>query len=81
VDFADVPHYTARSEFYLQGIIRECYFSKECHNAIIIMECKDEEEALRTLKTLPLVRENIIEFQLFTLLPYSGLDRIFTKNK
>lgn len=66
-------------ELYLQGIIRECYFSKIGNNAIIILECKNEDEALRTLKTLPLVKENIIEFQLFTLLPYSGLDRIFDK--
>jgi hypothetical protein len=68
-------------ELYLQGIIREFYFSKEGHNAILIMECKDEKEALDVLKTLPLVKENFIEFQLFTLLPYSGFDRIFHKNK
>jgi hypothetical protein len=68
-------------ELYSQGIIRECYFSKEDHNAIIIMECKNEKEALDVLKTLPLVEENIIQFQLFTLLPYSGFDRIFYKNK
>jgi hypothetical protein len=68
-------------ELYLQGIIRECYFSKEGHNAIMIMECKNEVEALETLKTLPLVKENIIEFQLFTLLPYTGLDRILNKSK
>jgi muconolactone delta-isomerase len=68
-------------ELYLQGIIRECYFSKEGHNAVIIMECKNEKEVHKTLKTLPLVKENIIEFQLFTLLPYSGLNRIYNKNK
>jgi hypothetical protein len=45
------------------------------------MECKNEGEAQKTLKTLPLVEENISEFQLFTLLPYSGLDRIFTKKQ
>jgi hypothetical protein len=63
-------------ELYLQGILREIYFSKEGHNAILIMECKDEEEARKTLETLPLVQEKIIEFQLITLLPYTGLDRI-----
>jgi hypothetical protein len=68
-------------ELYLQGIIRECYFSKEGQNAIMIMECKNELEAHKTLKTLPLVEENIIEFQLFTLLPYTGLDRIFNISK
>ncbi len=68
-------------ELYLEGIIRECFFSKEGHNAIIILETKNEDEALRILNTLPLVRENIIEFQLFTLLPYSGLERIFNKHK
>jgi hypothetical protein len=68
-------------ELYLQGIIRECYFTKEGHNAIIILECMDENEAHNILKTLPLVIENIIEFQLFTLLPYSGLDRVIDKYK
>jgi hypothetical protein len=63
-------------ELYLQGILREIYFSKEGHNAILILECKDEEEARKTLETLPLVQEKIIEFQLITLLPYTGLDRI-----
>jgi hypothetical protein len=68
-------------ELYLQGIIRECYFTKEGHNAIIILECRNEEEATQTLEKLPLVKENIIEFQLFTLLPYTGISRIIGKNK
>ena len=67
-------------ELYLQEIIRECYFTKEGHNAIIILECKNEEEATKTLETLPLVKENVIEFQLITLLPYTGLSRIIVKN-
>ena len=67
-------------ELYLQGIIRECYFAKEGHNAIIILECKNEEEAIKILETLPLVKEKVIEFQLFTLLPYTGLSRIIGKN-
>jgi hypothetical protein len=45
------------------------------------MECKNEVEALDSLKTLPLVGENIIEFQLITLLPYTGLDRVFQNNE
>jgi hypothetical protein len=67
-------------ELYLHGIILECYFTKEGHNAIIILECKNEEEATKILETLPLVKEKVIEFQLFTLLPYTGISRIIGKN-
>jgi len=62
------------------GIIREIYFQKEQHIAVLILECADETEAAKYLSTLPLVVEKLIRFDLIPLLPYDGFSRLFSKN-
>ena len=64
-------------ELYKKGVIREVYFRADKKSAIIILECKDIEEAKEKLATLPLVRENLIYFQLMPLVPYPGYERLF----
>lgn len=67
-------------ELYKSGIVREIYFCKEDHCAVIILECKGIEEAKEYLSTLPFVKEKLISFELKTLLPYDGFDRILLNN-
>ena len=43
-------------ELYKKGVIREIYFHADQKSAIIILECKNIEEAEENLSTLPLVR-------------------------
>ncbi|RJP70098.1 MAG: superoxide dismutase [Ignavibacteriales bacterium] len=62
------------------GIIRELYFQKEQHIAVLILECADETEAKKYLSTLPLVKEKLIRFDLIPLLPYDGFSRLFSNN-
>lgn len=62
------------------GIIREIYFQKEQHIAVLILECADETEAEKYLSTLPLVKEQLISFKLFPLVPYDGYSRLFSDN-
>ena len=64
-------------ELHKTGIIREIYFGKEEHNAIIILECKDAEEARNILNQLPLVKEGLIDFEITVLKPYDGFERLF----
>ncbi|HWQ31130.1 MAG TPA: superoxide dismutase [Negativicutes bacterium] len=64
-------------ELQQSGIIREIYFGRKSHNAVIIMECKDEMEAAEYLGTLPLVKERLIVFETTELEPYSGFARMF----
>jgi hypothetical protein len=64
-------------ELYQSGIFREIYFDKNKHNAIIIMECNDLQEAEGYLGTLPLVKEELIYFEMIALEPYSGFARLF----
>lgn len=77
------PHSKQEAEMvwnlYEQGIIREIYFGKEEHNAHIILECDCKETAVRILNNLPLVKNNLIEFELTTLVPYSGFVRLFSE--
>ena len=75
------PHLEAEAkqvwELYKKGVIREVYFRADKKSAIIILECKDIEEAKEKLATLPLVREDLIYFELMPLVPYPGYERLF----
>lgn len=79
------PHLKAEAlrvwELYQNDIFRELYFDKDQHNAVIIMECKDIEEARAALQTLPLVREGLIDFEVIALQPYSGFSRLFAESQ
>ena len=56
-------------------ILREIYFT-ENKNAVLILECTNKEQAVKTLSSLPLVKNGIIAFDVFSLMPYTGLSRI-----
>ena len=77
------PHLECESkmvwELYAKGIIREIYFGEENHTAHIIMECGDKDKAKRILDKLPLVKNNLIRFELTTLVPYTGFKRLFNE--
>ena len=64
-------------ELMQAGIIREIYFTKQDHCAVIIFECADEIEAQNILNTLPLVKNKLINFDIKPLVPYDGFSRLF----
>lgn len=64
-------------ELVQSGVIRESYFDAEKHRAVLILESRDADEARKTLKTLPLVREKLIDFEVIPLMPYDGFARMF----
>lgn len=64
-------------ELYLSGIVREIYFTRTDHTAIIMLECDSAEKAQEILASLPLVEEGIITFNIFPLEPYDGFSRLF----
>ena len=61
------------------GIIRELYFRPDRNEAVLILECKDAEEAQSVLATLPLVKAGLIAFEIIPLVPYDGFARLFAK--
>ncbi len=80
-----IPHLRAEAargwELYKNGIIREMYFRDDKPEAVLILECKDVEEAEHYLSTLPLVEKGLISFELIPLRAYHGFERLFAKEK
>lgn len=76
-----VPHLREEAyrgwELYKEGVIREMYFRDDRPEAILILECKDLDEAREKLETLPLVEKGLITFELIALRPYHGYERLF----
>ena len=68
-------------ELQQQGYIREIYFTQSDHNAVIILECTNSNEAAEVLNTLPLVKEKLISFDVIPLVPYDGFQRLFDIKK
>jgi hypothetical protein len=76
-----VPHLPAEArrvwELYQEGIIREMYFREDRTEAVLVLECRDREEASNVLRSLPLVSLGLIAFDLIPLVPYPGFARLF----
>lgn len=60
------PHLEAEAkrawELTQSGVIREMHLRTDAYEAVIILECSDEQEARDALATLPLVKEGLILF-------------------
>ena len=77
------PHLKAEAarvwELYQAGVLRELYFRQDRHEAVLILECADVDEANEVLNTLPLVKEGLITFDIIPLGPYPGFSRLFAE--
>ena len=75
------PHLEAEAlavwHLYQQNKIREIYFRADKRSAVLILECPDLKEAEEILSTLPLVKKNLITFDIIPLVPYPGFERLF----
>lgn len=59
----------------LSGYLREIYFN-ENKSAVLVLECEDKKTARQLLGKLPLVKKEIIDFEIMELHPYTGLSRL-----
>lgn len=79
---AFAPHLKAEAlrawELVQNGVIRELYFDRDQHTAVLMLECADLDAARAALAALPLVAAGLITFDLIPLVPYSGFARLFT---
>ena len=78
-DFQPYLKDEARSvwELYKQNFIREIYFRADQSCAVLMLESESVEEAKETLTKLPLVKKELIYFELIPLVPYPGFERLF----
>ena len=66
-------------ELYQAGVFRELYFRQDQPSAVLVLECADAKEASEILNTLPLVKEELIAFDIIPLTPYPGFSRLFAE--
>ena len=80
-DFQPHLHEEAQRIWQLHkgGVIREIYFRADRHEAVLILECRDELEAQAVIDTLPLVEAGLVTFELIPLVAYDGYERLFGK--
>jgi muconolactone delta-isomerase len=64
-------------DLYSKGIVREIYFTEK-HEAVLILEGNSSDEIRQTLAEFPLVRQQLIQFELKELSPYTGFERLFS---
>ena len=65
---------------YKSEKIREIYFRGDQDSALIILECKNVEEAEEILSSLPFVKNKLIYFDIIPLRSYPGFERLFKNN-
>jgi hypothetical protein len=61
------------------GSIREIYFDRERPCVVLILETDSIDAAKARLSTLPMVVEGQIDFDFYTLGPYSQLATLFAR--
>ncbi len=75
------PHLSAEAakvyELMQTDVIREIYFRGDRAEAVLMLECADENEARAILDQMPLVQAGLITFEIIPLKPYPGLRRLF----
>jgi hypothetical protein len=62
-------------ELQQKNILREIFFD-ENHCVVLILECRDKNEAGNILAELPLVKSGFIQFEIKELHPYTGFSRL-----
>jgi len=63
-------------ELYQKGYIRELYFTDD-HCAVLVLEARDKAHAREIIDQLPLVQQELIDFDLLSLNAYPGFARLF----
>lgn len=62
-------------KMYLSEQLREQYFNDgKC--AVLVLECNNKKDAIELLENLPMVKNNLITFDVMELYPDTRYDRI-----
>jgi hypothetical protein len=68
-------------ELVQDGVIREVHFRQDRDELVLLMDCRDDEEARKRLDKLPLVEKGFIAFDLIPLRPYEAYSRSSSSNR
>jgi muconolactone delta-isomerase len=58
-----------------QGVARNLWFTRD-KDAVLLFEEESRERVEAALKTLPLVQNRLIDYEIMELFPYTGFERL-----
>ena len=65
---------------YLRGVIRDFYYRGDKNGVVFMLECNSIDKAQSELKSLKLVKEGMLEFNLIPLEPLKPLGMLLNNN-
>jgi hypothetical protein len=60
-----------------QGVIRSAHLCPDRPGSVLVLECESVEAAQAHLASLPMVREGLVRFDAWQMLPYTGWQALF----
>ncbi len=76
-----VPEATMVWKFITENLIREIYFDADKPCVVLMLVCASKEEAAMRLASLPMVEQKQIDFDYYTLGPYTQLSNLFATSQ
>ncbi|HEX4849188.1 MAG TPA: hypothetical protein VFV08_00210 [Puia sp.] len=71
----------ATVNLYLKEKIRTFYFRKDRPGVVFLLETESVDEAREVLETLPMVKENLLDFDLIPIGPLAPLGMVLQKKQ
>ncbi len=68
-------------QLHLAGVLRSANMCPERPGSMLVLECASLEAAREHLRSLPMVRDGLIDFDLSRLLPYTGWQALFAADQ
>ena len=66
-------------EYYAAEVVRSIYYITDMSGAVLTIEAENLENAQAIVAELPMAQQNILNFEIIPLKPYTGLDALFAK--
>lgn len=60
-------------------MVRSIYYIADMSGAVLILEANDLDAVQAAVVEFPMAQNNILEFEILPLKPYTGLEALFTK--
>lgn len=66
-------------EYYKTDVVRLIYYIADMSGAVLILEADSLDAAQAIVVEFPMAQNNILEFEILPLKPYTGLEALFAK--
>lgn len=65
--------------YYAANIVRSIHYIADMSGAVLMLEADNLKTAREIVTTLPMVENNILDFEILALKPYTGLEELFVQ--